>query len=628
MIREDDQMSEVSFGGYNGKILRVNLSEGATRVETTDEAFCRKYIGGAGFVARLLYKEVPPGTDPLGAGNKLVFAAGPITGIPLPGSGRHCVGAKSPLTGGIAKSEVGEFWGAELKSAGFDAVVIEGKAASPVYLSIRDGQARVMDAGALWGLNTKETLAAIREEQKDKRVRAALIGPGGENRVRFSCIMHGLEDAAGRGGLGAVMGSKNLKAVAVRGTGKPAIADPEGVKSLRQWMTENMEKVANFRDFGTGAAIKFYEQVGNLPVRNFRDGNFPGASNITAQAVKETIRVGMDGCFACPVKCKKVVEIKEPYPVDRAYGGPEYETLGAFGSNCGIDDLNAIARASAMCNAYAIDTISTGSTIAFAMECFENGILTLEDTGGIDLRFGNADAMLEMVEAIARRKGLGDLLAEGTARAAEKIGKGAEAYSVQVKKLELPMHEPRLNKALALGFMVNPHGADHCCNMIDLAFRNPKDTSVVTVADAAATGMESTSFDDIGPKKIALLRIVQLKKIVFDSLTLCQFLPYSLDQTASVMSSITGWKITADEQLKAAERTLTLCRLFNIRHGFSAEDDKLPKRFFSPTAGGALSETALNPEQLEEAKRHYYSLMGWDEKGVPTAEKREELGIS
>lgn len=621
-------MSEVSFGGYNGKILRVNLSEGAIKTETIDEAFCRKYIGGAGFVAHFLYKEVPAGIDALDPENRLVFAVGPVTGIPLPGSGRHCVGAKSPLTGGIAKSEVGEFWGAELKSAGFDAVVIQGRAKSPVYLSIRDGEARIMDATGLWGLNTKESLAAIRKEQNDKRVRAALIGPGGENGVRFSCIMHGLEDAAGRGGLGAVMGSKNLKAVAVRGTLKPTLADPEAVKALRQWMIDNMAKVANFHDFGTGAAMTFYEQVGNLPVRNFRDGDFAGVSNITAQEIKEKILVGMDGCYACPVKCKKVVEISEPYPVDKAYGGPEYETLGAFGSNCGIDDLNAIAKASALCNAYSIDTISAGGTIAFAMECFENGILTTQDTGGIDLRFGNADAMLQMVEAIARRKGIGDLLAEGSARAAEKIGKGAEAYSVQVKKLELPMHEPRLNKGLALGFMINPHGADHCCNMIDLAFRSPKDPSKLTVSDGAPIGRESTDFEDIGPQKVALLRIVQLKRIVFDSLALCQFLPYSLEQAASVTASVTGWKITIPEQLKAAERTLTLCRLFNIRHGLSAEDDKLPKRFFMPTADGALSETALNSEQMEEAKRHYYGLMGWNKKGIPTLEKLEELEIS
>jgi aldehyde:ferredoxin oxidoreductase len=624
---EERSMTEARLGGYNGKILRVNLSDGTAKSEAIDEAFCRKYIGGAGFVSYFLLKELAPGIDPLGSENKLVFAVGPITGIPLPGSGRHCVGAKSPLTGGIAKSEVGEFWGAELKSAGFDALIIEGKSLEPVYLYIHDGEAKIKSASGIWGKNTKETVDAIRDAENDKRARVALIGPGGENRVRFACIMHGLEDAAGRGGMGAVMGAKNLKAVAVSGTLKPTLANPEIVKALRKWMVDNLDKVSAFTNFGTGGAMPFYEQVGNLPIRNFRDGVFPGVENITAQAIKETIRVGMDGCFACPVKCKKVVEIKEPYQVDKAYGGPEYETLGAFGSNCGIDDLAAVSKASAMCNAYSIDTISTGVTISFAMECFENGIITTDDTGGIDLKFGNVDAMLKMVEAIARREGIGDILAEGSARAAEKFGKGAEAFSIQVKNLELPMHEPRLNKAMALGFMINPHGADHCCNMIDLAFRTSGDASSVTVADAVPMGMESVPFDDIGPKKIALLKIVQLKKIIFDSLALCQFLPYSYEQVAELTAGVTGWNTTVMEQLRAAERTLTMCRLFNIRQGLSAENDKLPDRFFAPKTDGALSETALDPETMETAKRYYYSLMGWDEKGVPTPEKLEELGI-
>jgi len=621
-------MAENFPGGYHGKILRVNLSEGRCQTEPLDPAFCRKHIGGAGFVSYFLLNEIREAIDPLGPENRLVFAAGPVTGIPLPGSGRHCVGAKSPLTGGIAKSEVGEFWGAELKRAGFDGVIIEGVSAKPVYLHIRDGEAEIRDAQALWGLNTKETLAGIRKELGDKKIRAALIGPGGENRVRFACIMHGLEDAAGRGGLGAVMGSKNLKAVAVRGTGSTRIADPEMVKSLRRWMSDNMDKMSRFADFGTGAAMPYYVDVGNLPIRNFRDGAFPGINNISAQTIKETIRIGMDGCFACPVRCKKVVEIKEPYEVDKVYGGPEYETLGALGSCCGIDDLGAISRASALCNAYGIDTISTGCTIAFAMECFENGLLTEADTKGITLRFGDPGAMLAMVEAIARREGIGDLLAEGSARAAESIGKGAIDFSIQVKNLELPMHEPRLNKGLALGYMINPHGADHCCNLIDLAFKDTGNPAQVVIRDKGAPELPPAPFDDIGPRKVALLQAAQLKKIVFDSLALCQFLPYSLQQAAEVTAAVTGWDITVDEQLRAAERTLALCRLFNIRQGLSAEDDRLPKRFFTPTRDGALADTALDPAKMEQAKRRYYELMGWDEHGVPTPQTLDKLGLA
>jgi aldehyde:ferredoxin oxidoreductase len=365
-----------------------------------------------------------------------------------------------------------------------------------------------------------------------------------------------------------------------------------------------------------------------LPTRNFRDGAFPEVNKISAKTIKDTIRIGMEGCYACPVKCKKVVEVKEPYYVDPAYGGPEYETLGALGSNCGVDDVNAVSMASALCNAYALDTISAGGTIAFAMECFENGILTKEDTGGIDLKFGNADAMMKMVEMIAKREGIGDILAEGSARAAEKIGKGAEAYSVQVKKLEFPMHEPRLNKSLALGFMVNPHGADHCCNLIDFFAKDSENPDMVTVPEAQKLGLPSAPFDDIGPDKVAIFRVVQLGKIVFDTLAVCQFLPYSLEQLAKVTSAVTGWDISAEELLRASEKTLTQSRMFNLRQGFTAADDKLPERCFNPTKLGALKDTALDPEKLEKAKKHYYSLMGWDENGVPRDEKLKELGVS
>ncbi len=613
--------------GYNGKILRVNLSNGKVSTEAIDEEFCRKLLGGAGFVAHFLLNEIEPGTDSLGPENKLVFALGPLTGIALPGSGRHCVGAKSPLTDGIAKSEVGEFWGAELKRAGFDAIIIEGKAPKPVYLWVNKGETSIRDASQLWGKNTRETQEAVRAELGDNKIRLALIGPGGENLVRYACIMHGLADAAGRGGMGAVMGSKNLKAVAVRGEKASAVANPNGVKALRQWLMDNRKLVASFSEFGTGAPMPLFEEIGNLPTRNFRDGAFPEVNKISAQTLKETIGIGMHGCFACPVRCKKAVEAEEPYQVDSAYGGPEYETLAALGSNCGIDDLKAIAKGNELCDAYSIDTISTGCTISFAMECFENGLLTTRDTDGIELNFGNAEAMLHMIELIGRREGIGNLLGEGSARAADKIGNGAEGFSMHVKKQEIPMHEPRLSKSLALGYMVNPHGADHCCNLIDFFFAGFGKEPNVIVNDAVPLGMAPAPLAGIGPKKVALFRIVQLKRIILDSLVLCMFLPYSYQQLAEVTSAATGWNTTTTEQLRVAERTLTICRLFNVRHGLTADDDKLPSRFFEPTRYGALADTALGPEKMEKAKRYYYSLMGWDSNGVPTPEKLEELGI-
>lgn len=611
-------------GGYNGRVLRVDLSENSLSNETLDEAFCRDYLGGAGFVTAFLWKGLQQGVDPLGPDNKLVFALGPLTGIALPGSGRHCIGAKSPLTGSIAKSEVGEFWGAELKRAGYDAVIIQGRSDKPVYLWIHDGEAAIRDAGHLWGKDTKETQEAVRAELGDARIRLGMIGPGGENKVQYACIMHGLYDAAGRGGLGTVMGSKNLKAIAVRGRKAPAVADPERVSELRQWLLNNMKLMTTFSEFGTGEGMPGFEAAGNLPVRNFRDGLFPEVTQIDAKAVRDTIRVGMEGCFACPVRCKKIVQVKGPYHVDPAYGGPEYETLAALGSNCGVSNLKAIAKGNELCGAYSLDTISVGATIAFAMECFENGLITTKDTGGMDLRFGNEVAMLKMIELIARRQGIGDLLAEGTLRAARTIGKGAERFLVQVKGLEAGMHEPRAKLGLGLGFMVNPHGADHCCNLHDPMYASEKQ-----IGEMKPLGiLQPPPLDEIGPEKAALFRLVQMKRILCDSLVLCQFLPYSFEQLARVTAGVTGWDTGIAELLKATERTLTLTRMFNIREGFKASDDKLPQRFFEPKTDGILSQKRLDPAKYEEAKRHYYTLMGWDSQtGVPTAGKLKELGL-
>ncbi|MFC1918008.1 aldehyde ferredoxin oxidoreductase family protein [Chloroflexota bacterium] len=617
-------MSKDIPGGYNGRILRVNLTDKTTTIENIDGAFCRKYIGGAGFVLHYLLQELKPGVDPLGPDNKLIFALGPVTGAALPGSGRHCIGGKSPLTGGLAKSEVGEFWGAELKRAGYDAVIVEGKAKQPVYLWIHDGAASIRDASHLWGQETKETQEKIRNELGDSQIRVALIGPGGENLVKYACIMHGLYDAAGRGGLGAVMGSKNLKAVAVRGNTAPKIADPARLKETRQWMLNNMQLMTAFTN-GTGAAMQAFEAAGNLPVRNFRDGLFPGVVKIDTQAINNSIGIGMEGCFSCSVRCKKIVKVDQPYPVDPAYGGPEYETLASLGSNCGIDDLKAIARGNQLCGAYTLDTISTGGVIAFAMECFERGLLTIKDTGGIDLTFGNSDAMLKVIELIARREGIGNLLADGVAKAAEKIGKRSQDFALHVKNLEPGMHEPRWRYGFGLGFMVNPHGADHSFSVFDNMHTTPGG-----IEEFKSLGIrEPLPTDDISTRKVDLLRIVHCKRIIVDSLAICQFFPYRLSQLAEITKAVTGWDTSVTELLKTGERLLNMARQFIIREGFTADDDKLPKRFYQPKTDGALSKKGLDPADMEEARRYYYTVMGWDkDTGIPLPEKLEELGIS
>ena len=618
-------MSE-AIGGYNGRVLRVDLTNSRSASEDISGAFCRKYIGGAGFIAYYLLHELKPDTDPLGPQNKLVFACGPLTGVSVGGAARHAVGAVSPLTKGIAKSEAGEWWGPQLKRAGFDALIVEGKAAEPVYLWIHNGEVEIRAADHLWGKQTRETQAQIRSEIGDDHVRVAMIGPGGENMVRLACIMHGLYDAAGRGGLGAVMGSKNLKAVAVRGNTPPPIRDSEGVRSLSTWLRENMDLVKGFTDFGTGGAMERFEEAGNVPIRNFNGGSYPQVSNISPRTIKETIRVDMDGCFACPVRCKKVVEMDQPYRVDRAYGGPEYETIGAIGSCCGVDDLAAVAQGNALCNAYSLDTISAGVTIAFGMECYEAGLLSTKETGGIELTFGNAESMLQAIELIARREGLGDLLAEGSAAAARRIGRDAEAYAMHVKGLEIPMHEPRLSTGLALGYMVNPHGADHMDNMVDVLMSGYGEQPAMSLADAVPLGLEPTSLEDVGPRKTLYFKIHQGKRIVCDSLALCHFLPYSLTQITELLSSVTGWKTSEMELIRISERILAMCRLLNIRTK-AGDDDDLPQRFYRPAASGPLSKTYLDRDAMLQAKLRYYELMGWDEHGVPRSEKLEELGI-
>jgi len=611
--------------GYNRQILRVNLSQGTTSVDAVDELFCRKYLGGAGFVTYFMLQELRQGIDPLGPENKLIFALGPVTGVPLPGSGRHCVGAKSPLTGGYAKSESGGFWGAELKHAGYDAVIVEGRAQKPVYLWIHDGESSIKDASHLWGKNTKETQEIIRTELGDDLIRVAAIGPAGENLVRIACIINDLKDAAGRGGMGAVMGSKNLKAIAVRGRKRPEVAEPERLKELRQWVLAHRELWASFAEYGTGQAMEAWVDAGNVPVRNFLDGEFPEVVKISPTAVKNTIRVNMEGCYACPVRCKKLVKVDEPYSVDPAYGGPEYETLAMIGSNCGVSDLKAIAKGNELCNAYSLDTISTGGVVAFAMECFENGLLTTKDTGGIRLEFGNAEAMLELIELMAKRKGVGDLLAEGTALAAQKIGKGAGEFAMQVKGVEIPAHEPRLKAAIGLGYMVIPNGADHNANLHDTFLSQP---GAFFDRFQPLGLLEPLPADELKPRKVSLFRDVHLFRIAQDNLGICMFVPYFVNQTADILSAVTGWRTSTTELLRVAERTMTMARLFNIREGLTVADDKLPNRFFKPKRNGVLSTKFYDPKQLEKAKRYYYTLMGWDAKtGIPTTEKLQELGI-
>ena len=609
---------------FTGKILRVNLDKETTSTETMEETFYRRHFGGRGLISYILLNELEPKIDPLGPKNKLVFACGPVTGAPVSGSGRNSVGAKSPLTGAYGEAEAGGFWGAELKQAGFDAIIVEGKASSPVYLWIYDQKVELRDASRLWGLEIRKSQERIQTELDNKKVKLAQIGPGGERLVRYACVINDMNHAAGRCGMGAVMGSKNLKAVAVKGSTKVPVSKPKRLGNLAKWMAQNVQNLAySLHTFGTGDGMDAMEATGNLPVRNFRDGDFPEVDQIDARTAKEQVVVGMGTCFACAIACKKEVKVEGSWSVDPEYGGPEYETLASLGSNCGVSDIKAVCKANELCQRYSIDTISTGVTISFAMECFEQGILTTDDTGGMDLSFGNAESMVKMVELIGEKHGLGALLAEGTKRAAEKIGKGAEEFAVNVKGQEVPMHDPRLKRGEALGYAVSPTGADHVHNIHDtfLYPQLPKRYHSLGI-------LEPVPVEDFGPKKVRLYKYVGDWRTLNNFLVMCLFPPWSVNQKTEILRSVTGWNTTAFELMKVVERGNTLARIFNLREGFTEKDDWLPPRFFKPKTSGALNKTSVNPQDLQKAKLLYYDMMGWTEQGVPKQSKLDELDIS
>ncbi|HEY8837892.1 MAG TPA: aldehyde ferredoxin oxidoreductase N-terminal domain-containing protein, partial [Dehalococcoidia bacterium] len=479
--------------GYWNKVLHVNLTDRSTWIEEPGDEIYRRLVGGRGFIARYLLQYVPEGADPLSPENVLIFAPGVMTGVPLPGAGRHSVGAKSPLTGGFGESESGGFWGAELKKAGWDGIVVHGASETPVYLWINEDNVEFREAVHLWGMTTGECEEAIVAEIGDPRIRTAQIGPGGENLVRYANINNDLNEVAGRTGLGAVMGSKKLKAIAVRGTQKVSMAEPQRVTAIAKWVASTLEeKHKAFHEFGTGAAMVGKHLQGGLPTMNYQYGEFDPVSEIDAVAVRDKLRIAMKSCYSCSVRCKKVVRVearqenavdakgrpvavdpKGRWSIDPKYGGPEYETLAAFGNTLGIDDLIAICKSNEMVNALGLDSISTGTTIAWAVECYERGILTDADTMGESLRFGNAEMVIEMIRKIAYREGIGDLLAEGSQRAAARIGRGSDEFLTTIKGMEMAMHDPRHMPEMRASYLLAPTGGDHMRQTGDRnAFRN------------------------------------------------------------------------------------------------------------------------------------------------------------
>lgn len=616
-------------GGFFGKILRVDLGTGAQWVDEHDEVWYRTYMGGWGFVAYYLLEAMPAAVDPLGPDNLLVFATGVLTGATLAGSGRSVVGAKSPRHGGFGAAEVGGYWGAELAHAGWDAIVVQGRSSKPVYLWIRNDVVEIRSAEHLWGTLTGDCQRSLRTELADDRIRVTQIGPAGEKLSPLAAVMSDVSRAAARTGLGAVMGSKNLKAVALRGTLHKRTANPQELRSINGWYTQNYKNTwaKGLGELGTAAGLMGHNETGGLPTRNFREGQFEGAQNISAEVMRDSILVDRDSCYACPVRCKRVVAVEAGnFTVDPQYGGPEYETIGSMGSICGVDNLAAIAKANELCNAYGIDTISVGVTIAWAMECFERGLLTTVDTGGLELRFGDADMLVRLTEMMGRREGFGRLLSEGAFKAAGIIGKNTIDFVAHAKGQEVPMHEPRVKYALGIGYAVSPTGADHNHNFHDTDY-----TSEDGIAAVRPFGvLRPLAFDDLSPQKMRLAALETSWSVVMNTICICGFVFFTIGRQRLVdaLNAVSGWDSTLFELLKAGERAYTLARVFNVREGLTEKDDRLATRFFQPFKNGPSAGNALPEQSFMEGRAMLYSLLGWDgETGIPHSWKLHELGV-
>ena len=619
--------------GFTGKILHIDLATRTSKVEEPEERFYRRYGGGSAMGTYYLLKGMPAGTDPLGPDNVLTVFVGPATSARISGQSRVSVNAKSPLTGAIGDSQAGGFWPAYLKRSGFDGLVINGRASEPVYLWLHDGQVEFREAHQLWGKITGEVEKLIRKQLGDDKVQVMQIGPAGEKMVRFACIINMGNRANGRTGMGAVMGSKNLKAIVVQGRQSPEFFDPETIKDLARWGADNF-KDSNAYELGlhgTANIIPGQNDNGGLPTRNWSSGVFEDYEKISGQRMSKTILKERDTCFGCVIRCKRVVEVTEgDFQVDPYYGGPEYESIGTLGSYCGINNLAAIAKANELCNKYGLDTISCGATIAWAMDCYEQGLISKKDTAGLELNFGNAAAMVTLVEQIAKKEGFGALLAEGSARAAEKIGPDAEKLTVTAKKQEFPAHMPQVKRSLGLIYAVNPYGADHMSHDHD-PFYEPG----TEFADRmAAIGLlDPQPPRELGPEKVRFAHYTQWIYNACNSLCLCQFVYgpswqlYSAGQISELIRAATGWDFTVFELMKLGERTVNLQRAFNAREGFTAEDDVLPEKISQPLKGGESDGVSVPVDQIDRARALYYQMCGWSKEGVPTRAKLEELGI-
>ncbi len=612
-------------GGYTGKILRINLTDKTFKKEELPLDIAKDFIGGAGFGIKFLYDELKPNANPLGPENKLIFAPGPFTGTNVPCASRIAVTAKSPLTNAVGMALSGGHFPAELKLAGYDVLIIEGKAEKPTYISIRDDEVRFRDASKVWGTMTFDCQQIIKDDLRDQNFRVACIGPAGENLNRISCIINERR-AIGRKGLGAVMGSKNLKAIAVRGLRSLEISSKEKFKVARDKMLKAMREspvlYPEFAKTGTPSNVDNTCALGIFPAKNWTaTGEFTPVDQIGVEAL-ETRRIGKEFCYECPVGCSQLrLARKGPY-AGILTEGPEFETLYSLGGQTGVDDMDSIIAADRLCDELGLDTISTGVVIGFAMELFERGILTISETGGLDLRFGNHEAMNTLIRWIAFRESIGDILADGVRIASSKIGKGSEKYALHIKGLELPGYDVRGAKGHGLAYATSYTGGDHNRGY---AFQEIFSIPIPYPVDRLSIE---------GKGKLTKWN-QDVRTATCDCPTMCVFLldtamaPIATENTASLMEAVTGLSYTPEDVEKVGERINNLARAFNVREGFTRADDTFPERLMTePLKAGASKGHLISKEDLNTMLDEYYTVRGWDIKtGIPKKEKLIELGL-
>jgi aldehyde:ferredoxin oxidoreductase len=612
--------------GFMGRILRVNLDEGRVTEEELRRDWARAFLGGAGLATRYLYELVPQGSDPLGAQNALILMTGPLTGTSSASASRYSVVAKSPLTGIWGHANSGGTFGAALKWSGYDGIIFEGNAPEPVALHIIDGEAELREAGHLWGKRVSETEELLIEEA-GRPLTVACIGPASENGVRYAAVMNDRHRAAGRCGLGAVMGAKGVKAIACAGQAAVALADPEGfrraVKKQREYIDESILKIG-FEAFGTNMVADMVNVRGGYPTRNWQRGTFPDIEAVNGQAMTDQVLVKGVRCYACPVACGRGTEIREGRWKGHQGEGPEYETTNTLGAMCDVSDLSAITMANYLCNDYGLDTISAGATIAFAMECYERGILTREQTDGLALEFGDAELVVDLVSKIALREGIGDLLAEGTRVMAQRLGQGSDHFAMHVKGLELPAYDPRAAKITGLGYVTANRGGDHMAGYI----QGP------TFIDVPFLIVEESSIRDplvADPEEIPVLVDMENALAVFDAVGGCKFMGILLtaEDIVALVASATGWEFTVEDFRRGGERMVNLARAFCNREGIRRDDDVLPGRLMEdPLPDGPAQGMVNDQGTMEMLKDAYYDLRGWERAtGIPTPDKLRELGL-